>query len=290
MSNILVTGGSGFIGSHLVKRLKKEHMVTIVDTRSGSSILGDIDHLFADVDTVFHLAALTRPQESIDNPVMFNLVNVEGTLRVLQHCKNNGVRRLIFVSTTGLYGEQKVLPTPEKATPNPMSPYALQKLIGEHYCQLFAKMYGMEINHIRPFNVYGVGQDPKGGYAAAVPKFIDTLRNSGTPFITGDGEQARDFIYVEDLVDLMILAATSDVYGEVFNAGSGISTSINDIYKIISRIMLKDIKPDYVEAVYEPKRTQGDIRKAKKLLGWVPKTSLEDGLKKTVEGTLNAKR
>lgn len=288
MKEVLVTGSTGFIGHHLVDRLRTEGAnVTTIDRKSGTSIFGDIDHLFKDMDTVFHLAALTRPQESIDDPLKFNRVNVEGTLKILKHCRDHGIRRLVFTSTTGLYGEQTQLPTPETATPNPMSPYALQKLIGEQYCQLFAKMYGMEINTVRPFNVYGVGQDFKGGYAAAVPKFIDTLSKGGTPFITGDGKQARDFIYVEDVVDQMILMANSEVYGETFNAGSGVSTSINNIYKIISRIMGKDTKPDYVDPVYEPKQTLGDISKAKRLLGWTPKTSLEDGLRKTVEGTIN---
>lgn len=287
---VLVTGGMGFIGYHLVERLMKDgNEVVVIDIKSGLNILDDDSgKLFKDVDVVYHLAALTRPQESILDPVEFNRTNVEGTLKVLMHCRDHKVKRLVFASTTAQYGEQTLLPTPETVTANPMSPYALQKLLGEHYCKLFEKMYGMEINIIRPFNVYGVGQSLSGSYAAAVPKFMDMLSKGETPYITGNGNQSRDFIYVDDVVDLMIIMANSKIYGEAFNAGSGRTTSINELYRIISFLMNKgDVEPDYVDPVFEPYETQGDISKAKKLLGWEPKISLEEGLKRTVEGTLN---
>lgn len=300
---ILVTGGAGFIGSHLVRKLLDQgDKVIVVDNMSvgnaknlpehenlqiqTADILDNIGHLFKDIDIVYHLAGQTRPQTSILKPEETNLINVNGTLRVLMFCNKYKVKRIVFASTTGLYGEQEQLPTPENAIPNPMSPYALSKLIGELYCQLFETMHRLEWNAIRPFNVYGSRQSPKGSYASAVSSFIDRLSKGIKPFITGDGTQARDFIYVEDVVDLLLLLGDSPIHSEVFNAGSGESTSVNDLYTMISKIMNKDIKPDYVEPVFEPKQTLGDIDKAKELLGWYPRFSLEDGLKLTIKETL----
>lgn len=284
---VLVTGGDGFIGRHLVKRLRDEgNKVTVVDIKSGSNILEDIETLFNGVDVVFHLAALTRPRESFVNPVETNRVNVEGTLKILLHCRNKSIKRVVFVSSATVYGFQNIFPFSEGATLNPASPYGLTKLLGEQYCRLFAKLYDMEINYIRPFNVYGVGQNPEGSYGAAIPKFIDALRNRKTPRITGDGKQARDFIYIDDLIELMIRLSISIGTGGVFNAGSGKSTSINDLYKIISGIMKKKVTPRYVKEIIEPE-TQADISKARELLLWEPKVSLEEGLRRTIEGTLS---
>jgi nucleoside-diphosphate-sugar epimerase len=163
-----------------------------------------------------------------------------------------------------------------------MSPYALTKLVGEQYCKLFYDMYGIEVNSIRPFNVYGKRQDPGGSYAAAVPKFIDSLKKGETPFITGDGKQVRDYIYVDDVVQLMILAGKSEVYGEAFNAGSGKNISINKLYELIAKTMNKNIKANHIAEVFEPKKTLADISKAKKLLGWKSKVDLEEGIKKSI--------
>lgn len=293
----LVTGGAGFIGSHLTERLLNQgNQVIVIDNLSEGkienlpknnpnlklykiSINDDLKELFKGVDVVFHLAAKTRPQESIKMPDLYNFVNIDGTLNILNNCRDYKVRRLVFVSSSSLYGTQDVLPTPETATPMPMSPYALTKLIGEQYCKLFERLYGLEANYIRPFNVFGARQNPRGGYAAAVTKFVDMLKKGQTPYITGDGEQIRDFVYVGDVVDLMLLAANSKVYGEAFNAGSETNISINDLYMTIRALMGKDTKPDYVEEVFEPRRTLADMSKAKKLLGWKPKTGLVEGLK-----------
>ena len=297
----LVTGGAGFIGSHLTERLLKDgHEVAVIDDFSegklenlqvdnpnlsiyNRSILENIGNLFKRVDTVFHLAASTRPQESIKKPKLYNYINVEGTLNILNNCHRHEVRRLVFVSSSSLYGTQESFPTSESATPLPLSPYALTKLIGEQYCKLFEKIYRLEANYIRPFNVFGTRQNPEGGYAAAVPKFIDMLKNGGTPYITGDGKQNRDFIFVEDVVDLMVLASESKVYGEAFNAGSGTNITINNLYKMICEIMNKDVKPDYVPAVLEPRTTLADMSKAKKLLGWKSKVSLRAGLERVIK-------
>ena len=270
----IVTGGAGFIGSHLVKRLLDEgdDVIVIDNMHTGNKknlptddnlkvVVADIldytGYLFKDVDVVYHLAALTRPQESIHDPVLTNIVNVNGTIKVLEHCRSRKVKRIVFISTTGIYGDQREQPIAESAKPNPMCHYAVTKWAGEKYCELYKKLYGLEYNIIRPFNVYGEGQNPLGGYAAAVPKFIDTLNRDETPFITGDGTQSRDFVYVKDVVDLIIRAGESEINGEIFNAGSGMTTSINQIYGMVSQIMKKKIKPDYIDPLFEPPRPWG---------------------------------
>lgn len=295
----IVTGGLGFIGSHLTERLLLEgNKVTVIDNLATgdlhnlqkasnltvvvSDIMDNNAYYFKDIDTVFHLAALTRPQVSIIDPRGTFEANILGTLKIIKYCIKYKVRRLVFMSTTGLYGTQEVLPMKETAVPNPMSPYALSKLVGEQMCQMYEKIDGLNYNVVRPFNVYGPRQNPKGGYAAAVPKFIDSLRNGSKSFITGDGSQSRDFIYVSDVVDLLIKTGKTEVHGEAFNAGSGISTSINDLYKNISILTNKYVTPNYIDPLFEPPKTLGDISKAKKILGWTPRVSLEEGLKLTI--------
>lgn len=322
----LVTGGAGFIGSHLVERLLNEDAnVTVLESDSGrtakvkddgkgnqvividdfsegkwanlpidprltvykKSILDpDIGQFFEGVNTVFHLAALTRPQWSIVHPVETNQVNVEGTIKVLLNCRDKKVDKVVFVSSSSIYGDQETFPSDEKAEPHPMCPYALTKLIGEQYCKLFELLYGLKANYIRPFNVYGTRQNPKGVYAGAVPVFVDKISKGEVPHITGNGEQARDFIYIDDVTELMVMAAKSEVYGEAFNAGSGENVSINRLYDMVCKLMNKNIEPVHVPPVIEPGMTLADISKAKKLLGWQPRTSLNRGLKMTIEGTL----
>jgi len=324
--NYLVTGGAGFIGSHLVERLleedcsvvviednskkdvkvvqKGENRIIVIDDFSigkwanlpkdprltvyEGSILDDISRFFEGIDVVFHLAALTRPQWSIEHPVETNLVNVEGTIKILQHAIAKKVRKVVFVSSSSIYGDQETFPSNEEAKPNPMCPYALTKLMGEQYCKLFELLYGLKANYIRPFNVYGTRQSPKGAYAGAVPKFIDAMSKGETPYITGDGKQARDFIYIDDVCELIVAASKADVCGEAFNAGSGTNISINDLFDNVCKIMGKQVVPDHIPPVIEPGMTLADISKAKRMLGWEPKVSLEEGLRKTVEGTLRA--
>ncbi|MEK7180372.1 MAG: NAD-dependent epimerase/dehydratase family protein [Patescibacteria group bacterium] len=310
--NTLITGGAGFIGSHLVDRLLREdnkitvidghssHIVVIDDFSEGkyvnlpkdprltvydADILGDIGHLFKDIDIVFHMAALTRPQWSILYPFETDRVNTGGTIRVLEHSRNHKVKRVVFMSSSSMYGEN-VYPTTEEVIPNPMCPYALTKSIGEQYCRIFEKLYGLEFNAIRPFNVYGSRMNPKGIYSSAVAKFIEVIHKRLPLHITGDGNQARDFIYIDDVIDQMMRMADSTVHGEVFNCGSGTNTSINDLMKIISKLMGVEIKPIYTPPVVEPTQTLSDIRKAEKLLGWKPAISLEEGLRRTIEKTV----
>lgn len=297
----ICTGGAGFIGSHLVERLLFEgNKVIVIDDFStgkmqnlpenenlevwNTSILSDNESVYENVDVVFHLAALTRPQVSMLRPEDTTNVNVIGTLKVIRNCVKNKVKRLVFVSSSSLYGDQEVFPESENAVPNPMSPYGLSKLMGEQYCKLYEKLDGLKANYIRPFNVYGTRQSTEGGYGAAVPKFIEALGQDKAGEITGDGEQRRDFTYIDDVVDLMISASQSDVYGEAFNAGAGHNYSINELYATISKIMGKNIPAKHIEAVVEPHMTLADTSKAWSMLRWKPRIGLEEGLRRTIWG------
>jgi nucleoside-diphosphate-sugar epimerase len=303
----LVTGGAGFIGSHLVERLLKENDTTevvVIDnmyegklsnlptdsrlTIYEGSILDPIEELFHEIDVVFHLAALTRPQESIADPEKYNETNITGVLRVLLLSKKHGVKRVVFVSSASAYGDQKILPTKETAKMNPMCPYALQKMMGEQYARLIQLLYGLEINYVRPFNVYGPRQNPLNPYSAAVPKFIDALIKGKTPYITGDGSQSRDFVYVTDCVEIMYLASKCKQSGEAFNAGSGKSTSISELYNVVCKVMDKDVTPDYVEKVIEP-NTLADMSKVKRILNFVPQIDIKEGIRRTYEDTCTGK-
>ena len=285
----LITGGAGFIGGHLVKRLiRGGDTIEIVDDMSVGKFLGiapknildDIGATFREVDVVFHLAAFTRPRESVKNPKKTFEVNVEGTRNVLDYCLEHEVKRVVFTSSAAVYGSQSKYPTREDADLNPESPYAVSKCRGEELCREYGKK-GLEFNIVRPFNVYGKGQDPSGPYGAAVPKFIDRLERGKRPYITGDGKQFRDFVYIDDIVELLIRASKSAVHGEVFNGGSGKSTTINDLYRLICKLMSRSTRPEHIEEIVEP-MTRADIAKAEEMLGWVPKYSLEEGLRRTI--------
>lgn len=310
--NILVTGGLGFIGSHLVDRLlADDNKVTIVDGHNirikvvdnfshgkyvnlahhkkdkrlkvyDADIRGNISHLFKGVDLVFHLAALTRPQWSLLHAAETDQVNVNGTVKVLEHCRDNKVKRIVFMSSSNLYGDQNIYPTPEYVDPNPMNAYALSKHIGEQYCKLFGLLYGLEWNAIRPFNVYGTRMPITGIYTSAVATFINVMKNDLPLHMFGDGKQRRDFIYIDDVIDQMLLMAKSKVYGEVFNCGSSTNTSINEVLAIIERLMGKKVKPKRTPSQYEPTMTLADISKAYEYLKWKPKISLEEGLRRTI--------
>ena len=309
MKDILCTGGAGFIGSHLVDRLlNEEKTVTVIDGHSPKitvidnfsygkyknlpkhprltvynvDILEDIGHLFKGIDTVFHMAALTRPQWSILHPVETTRVNVNGTVQILEHSRDNGVKRVVFMSSSNVYGDTEEYPTKENTKSNPMNTYALSKLVGEQYCELYQKLYGLEFNAIRPFNVYGSRMPLNGIWTSAVATFINVLQNDLPLEMFGNGHQRRDFIYIDDVIDQLLLIATSKVYGEVFNCGSGTNNSINELYDLICQILDKRKEPTRLPAQFEPKHTLADISKAKELLGWKPKISLEEGLRRTI--------
>lgn len=311
--NYLITGGAGFIGSHLVDRLLNDNNeITVIDGHSpeitvidnfshgkyknlpkdprltvyDANILGDIEHLFRRIDIVFHLAALTRPQWSILHPYEVSNVNILGTLRVLEYSRDHKIKRVVFVSTSDIYGDQELYPTPENVTPNPLNFYALTKSVGEQYCELFYKLYGLEYNIIRPFNAYGTRMPITGIWTSAIATFIDALKNNKIFQTFGTGEQRRDFIYIDDLIDQMINMSTSEAKCEAFNCGSGTNNSINEIRELIEKIMGKQMKFERLPAQFEKKQTLADISKAERLLGWKPKMDLYTGLKKTIEGAI----
>jgi len=297
--NTLITGGCGFIGNHLVRRLLADghHVLVIDDFSEGSpenlpshdhlriycrSVLDRTIDLFTGIDIVYHLAALPRPQKSIIDPIPSHEVNVTGTLNVLLNCKSWGIRRLVFASSGSVYGEQGADPCLESAVLHPMSPYGLQKIIGEQYCKLFTDIYGVQANCLRFFNVYGGGMNPNGEYASLIPKFIRLIRHGELPTIYGTGKQRRDFVHVSDVVEAMILAAQSPIYGEIINIGSGINYSINEIFDIICEKLGMNIKPLYGPAVIEPTATLANREKAYQLLGWKPSISIEEGIGRMV--------
>lgn len=294
----IVTGGAGFIGSHLVDRLLAlHHEVIVIDpaenenlahhenlTVHKASVCADLSQFFKEIDGVFHLAAIPRVQYSIQHPIKTNEVNVDGTLNLLALSKKFGVKRFIFSSSSSIYGEQEIMPLKESMPPNPMSPYALQKYIGEQYCRLYYMLYGLKTISLRYFNVYGPRQDPEGEYANLIPKFIMSINNNQQPTIYGDGEQTRDFTYVADVVEANVLAAQAQSsFGEVFNIGSGKNLSVNDVTQGILKLSGKDIQPKHGPSVVEPRNTLADISKTKELLGWDTKVSFDEGLKKTFD-------
>jgi len=295
----LVTGGAGFIGSNLVDRLIEDgHDVVIIDDLStgkkenvnpkASFSQMDISirtappylvNLMKGVDVVFHTAAKARVQPSIDDPISFNEVNVTGILNVLKACVDNGVKRFVYSSSSSVYGNVEQLPTPEDHKLNPMSPYALQKLIGEQYCKLYSDVYELETVCLRYFNVYGDRMPLDGAYRLVIPIFADQ-KLSGSPMtINGDGEQRRDFTYVGDVVDANIKAGFNSKIpifkceGDVFNIGNGDNRSVNQIADMIGGNTM-NLLP-----VKEPKETLADNEKAYRVLGWKPTMKIEDWMK-----------
>lgn len=301
---IIVTGGAGFIGSHLVEKLVQErHEVSVIDNLTSGkeenlktvrkkiifhkeSINNDIKEILNGADIVFHLAAIPRVQFSIHNPIESHNTNINGSLNLLKHCSDLGIKRFIFSSSSSVYGDQEKLPLKEDMKPNPMSPYALQKLAIEHYCKLFYNLYGLKTISLRYFNVYGPRQDKESNYSNLIPKFIGLIQKNEQPKIHGNGNQTRDFSYISDVVSANLAAMSSKsqkVFGEAFNIGTGNNTSVNQVTEKIIALLNSKIKPIHIDPVIEPKDTLADITKAKKLLDWEPKTSIDQGLQKTAE-------
>jgi len=302
--NIVVTGGAGFIGSSLTQVLAKENSVVVVDDLSTGN-LGNIQDLikshsidfiegsitdlnllqktFKNVDYVFHEAAIPSVPRSVDDPIRSNYVNVNGTLNVLFAAKENGIKRVVYASSSSVYGDTPILPKREDMMPCPLSPYAVSKLTGEYYCQVFTEIYGLSTISLRYFNVYGPRQDPSSEYAAVIPRFINRVLNGKPPVIYGDGEQTRDFSFVKDIVNANILASESKATG-VFNTAGGKRISLNKLANLIMQIIGGDF-----DIVYENpragdiKHSFADIFKAKEKLDYEPKFDLTEGLEETVK-------
>ena len=308
----LVTGGAGFIGSHIVHRLLREGAkVRVVDNFSTGKKgrLRDVDssiELIEDditdrrvcdravqgVGYVLHQAAVPSVHRSIQDPVETNRANVIGTLNLLESCRQHGVRRLVYAASSSAYGDTQVLPKKEDMAPNPLSPYALQKFVGERYCKLYNDLYGLETVSLRYFNVFGPSQDPWSEYSAVIPKFATRLQSGQSLVVFGDGEQSRDFTYIDNVVEANILAIKAPrTAGAVINIGCGESLTLNRLIRFLEEIL-------QVQAVveYEPPR-RGDVRHsladislARDVLGYQPKVTLVEGLRRTVEFFASSQR
>tara|TARA_R100000353_G_scaffold166698_1_gene128357 strand:+ start:5409 stop:6305 length:897 start_codon:yes stop_codon:yes gene_type:complete len=288
----LVTGGAGFIGSNLVDKLINEgHEVVIIDNLSTGKTENinpaaefheqditstEISHLFKDVEVVFHTAAKARVQPSIEDPLSFNKVNVEGTLNILKMAVDNGVRRFVYSASSSAYGDTEKMPEVETDPVNPLSPYGVQKLIGELYCTMFPKVYDIETVSLRYFNVYGERQLLEGAYCLVMGIFARQRLNNEPMTINGDGEQRRDFTYVGDIVQANYLAAISPNVGngEVINVGNGDNRSVNQVADMIGGPRI------HRDPVIEPSCTLADNTKARELLGWKPTMVIEDWVEK----------
>lgn len=292
MEKVIVTGGAGFIGSHIVDLLvERGYEVHIIDNLSSGkkeninqkAIFHDVDireyekllPVFENAKYIFHEAAIPQVQYSIENPIDTNDINVNGLLNVLEASRVNKVKKLIFASSSAVYGDQDKMPLVEDMNANPISPYGAQKYIGEVYCKLYSEIYNLETGCLRYFNVYGKRQNHEGTYASVIAKFINLFKQGKKLTITGDGSQTRDFVHVSDVALANILAMESNLIekGEVINIGGKESVSVNDIAKYIGG----DI--EYIEARVEPKNSQADTSLAKKVLNWEPIVNIHDGIK-----------
>ncbi len=305
MSKILVTGGAGFIGSHIVERLLKEkHFVRVLDNLSNGSIKNldlrnkNLDFIKGDIrdkdiclnatkniDFVSHQAALRSVPKSLDNPKGYNEVNIGGTLNMLEAALKSRVKSFVFASSSSVYGQAERFPQRETDLPNLISPYALSKLAGEYYCKIFYKIYGLSTVSLRYFNVFGPRQAVDDEYAVVIPKFITCILGNRQPPVHGLGKQSRDFTFIDNVVEANLLAAgKKDIGGEVVNIANGQDHSILELVELINKIESKTIKPKFAPPRKgDVFRTLADISKAKMFLKYYPKIKFQEGLKITLE-------
>ncbi|HMD99357.1 MAG TPA: SDR family oxidoreductase [Terriglobia bacterium] len=318
MAIYLVTGGAGFIGSHLVHELvargeevrvldnfstgKRENLEAVRDRvtihEADITELEKIRPLFAGVDYVAHLAALSSVVRSVEDPVGTNAVNLGGTLNVLLASRDAGVKRVVSAASAAVYGNNPTLPRRESDAPDPLSPYALTKLAGEYYCRIFTRLYQLEAVALRFFNIFGPRQDPESPYTGVLSKFITAYLRGSTPVIFGNGEQSRDFTYVANVVEAVLLACrapnSAGAPGATLNVGTGESYTLNQTIALLNRIFGREVVPRY-----DPPRpgdvleSRADISLARQVLGYEPKVRFEPGLRETVEWykrTMNSER
>src|ERR1700745_4341161 len=299
----LVTGGAGFIGSNTVDELVRRgyRFVVLDDLSSGKEenladvrnkitlIKGSITDIevvrkaMHEAEYVIHLAARTSVPKSVKDPVETNRINIDGTLNVLVGARDAKVKRIVFAASSSAYGETPTLPKVEKMEPQPISPYGVTKYVGELYAQTFGRTYGLENASVRYFNVFGPRQDPTSQYSGVLSRFMLAVIQNQPPVIYGDGEQSRDFTYIDNIVDETLRACDAkDAYGRVFNGGTGARITLNQVIKLLEKIAGKKIKPKY-----DPPRTgdirdsQADISLAQKVLGYQPTVQFEEGLRRT---------
>ena len=298
---ILITGGLGFIGSYIADELIDGNEVLIIDNKSTGKVENlqninhenltliekdlndaDLDDLLTDVDYVFHLAAMASVPLSIENPSECIENNMDATIKLINACKNNNVKKIIFSSSSSVYGDNTNIPLKESEYPLPKSPYAASKASGELFLKTYYEAYGLNYISLRYFNVFGPKQDKNSQYAAVIPNFITALLEGEQPIIYGDGEQTRDFIYIRDVVNANIKAAESD-YNGIINVASGEKTTINELYKIISETLGSDIEPKYLpERKGDIKHSLADVNNMKKIDYKVNLNDFENQLKETI--------
>jgi nucleoside-diphosphate-sugar epimerase len=301
----LVTGGAGFIGSNVVDELlRRGQSVVVLDDLSGgkaenlAAAKGKIEFVKGSIvdlsvvqqacrgaDYVIHLAARTSVPRSVKDPIESNRVNIDGTLNVLVAARDAKVRRYVFAASSSAYGETPTLPKVESMQPSPISPYGVTKLVGEMYAQVFGRVYGLENVSLRYFNVFGPRQDPTSQYSGVLSRFILALLDRAQPVVFGDGEQSRDFTYVDNVVDATLRACEAPgASGMVFNVGTSARITLNDTLKLLEKISGKPVR-----AKYDPPRTgdilhsQADISLGRRVLGYNPRVGFEEGLRKTWE-------
>lgn len=301
---VLVTGGAGFIGGHIIDALLSQNAeVRVIDNLSTGKrenidrVRNRVDFIEADicdpeaiaramhgVELVFHEAAIPSVSRSVADPVASNQANVGGTVSVLNAARLAGVRKLVYAASSSAYGDTPTLPKVETMTPRPMSPYAISKLAGEQYVTVFGKLYGFETVSLRYFNVFGPRQDPKSEYAAVIPRFVTTILAGQRPVIFGDGEQTRDFCFIENTVSANLLAAKATTRGEVVNVACGARVSLNALIGLINEELGTDVKPEYGPGrPGDVRDSLADISAAEKLLGYKVIYDLRAGLKKAID-------
>ncbi len=305
MSTCLVTGGAGFIGSHIVRGLlergrgvrvldnlstgRRENLAEVADRIEW--VEGDIRDAQAvaesmrGVEVVFHLAARASVPRSVAEPVSANETNVTGTVNLLCAARDAGVRRFVYSASSSAYGDTPTLPKREDMRPVPLSPYAVSKLAAEHYCMCWSHVYGLQTVSLRYFNVFGPRQDPASDYAAVIPAFVSRMLRGERPIIYGDGEQSRDFCFVENVVNANMLAAERDeVHGEAVNIACGERTTLNEIVKDINRLLGTNIEPEYQDArAGDVKHSLADVSAAGRVIGYKPLVMFPEGLERSIE-------
>lgn len=304
MSLALVTGGAGFIGSHIVRRLLSlGRSVRVLDDLSTgrrenlADVAGDIELIEGDIrdeataakavsgaEFVFHLAARASVPRSVEEPRQAHDVNVTGTFNMLLASRDAGVRRFVNSASSSAYGDSPTLPKHEGMVPQPLSPYAASKLAAEHYCRCFAEVYGLQTASLRYFNVFGPRQDPNSQYAAVIPAFVTRMVRGEQPIIYGDGEQTRDFCFIENVLDANMLAAEAEsVRGESMNIACGERTSLNEIVKVINASLGTSLEPDYQPPrAGDVKHSLASLDEARRLIGYEPRVMFAEGLQRSI--------
>jgi len=302
----VVTGGAGFIGSHIADALTRNGLrVRVIDDLSTGhrenleEITGDVDFTEGSVadeqllkkvldgaELVFHEAAIPSVPRSVEHPRQSHVASVDGTFTLLLAARDQKVRRVVYAASSSAYGDQPTLPKKEAMLPDPLSPYAVAKLVGEYYCQVFARVYGLETISLRYFNVFGPRQDPGSQYSGVVSRFISVLLNNQQPVIYGDGEQSRDFTFIDNVIDANLRAASvTSGFGSVVNVANGQRITLNQLLEELKAIVGKpEVKADYRDPrVGDVRHSLADISRARELLGYQPLVSLREGLQRTID-------